>query len=286
MSNLVYVVTGGNRGIGKEICRQIAEKNRDCTILLTARDLSKAAEIVQQLGYNNIKAYQLDITSKASIDAFVATIKKEYGVIDVLINNAGIGAKGSELNEKIANDTMATNFFGVMQLNDALLPIIRNSSNGRIVNVSSSLGEFNYKYTFEKKDQSIILTKEESAQYSIELKNKLQSPTLTKEELVQLVHEFIQGIKEDNLRSKGWPANAYGVSKMALNMLTRITGRDEKNITVNCVCPGWVKTDLGGPFAERPVEKGAETPVWLAIAPLSEIKVTGTFFKDLQPANW
>jgi len=228
MNNLVYVVTGGNRGIGKEICRQIAEKNRDCTILLTARDLSKATEIVQQLGYNNIKAYQLDITSKASIDAFVATIKKEYGVIDVLINNAGIGAKGSELNEKIANNTMATNFFGVVQLNDALLPIIRNSSNGRIVNVSSSLGEFNYKYTFEKKDQSIILTKEESAQYSIELKNKLQSPTLTKEELVQLVHEFIQGIKEDNLRSKGWPANAYGVSKMALNMLTRITGRDEK----------------------------------------------------------
>jgi len=78
MSNLIYVVTGGNRGIGKEICRQLAQKKkRDCTILLTARDLSKATEIVTELGLNNIKAHQLDISSKASIDAFVAVIKKK-----------------------------------------------------------------------------------------------------------------------------------------------------------------------------------------------------------------
>jgi len=267
MSNLIYVVTGGNRGIGKEICRQLAQKKRDCTILLTARELSKATEIVTELGLNNIKAHQLDITSKASIDAFVAIIKKEYGGVDVLINNAAYASKGPELNEKIANDTIGPNFFGVMQLNEVFLPIIQSRPDGRIVNVSSGAGELTNKY-------------------SMELKNKLLSPTLTKQELTQLVQEFIQGVKEDNFRNKGWPSTSYGVSKMATNMLTRITARDEKNVTVNCVCPGWVRTDMGGPNATRSVEQGAETPVWLATAPLSEIKVNGTFFRDMQPINW
>jgi len=268
MSNhLIYAVTGGNRGIGKEICRQLAEKKRDCTVLLTARDLSKATETVQQLGYNNIKAHQLDLSSKTSIDAFVDTIKKEYGGIDVLINNAAYAWKGPELNEKIANDTIGPNFFGVMQLNDVLLPIIQSRPDGRIVNVSSGAGELTNKY-------------------SMELKNKLLSPVLTKQEITQFVQEFIQGVKEDNFRDKGWPATAYGVSKMATNMLTRITARDEKNVTINCVCPGWVRTDMGGPNATRSVEKGAETPVWLATAPLSEIKVNGTFFRDMKPINW
>jgi len=174
MSNLIYAVTGGNRGIGKEICRQLAEKKRDCTVLLTARDLSKATATVQQLGYNNIKAHELDLSSKTSIDAFVATIKKEYGGIDVLINNAAYAWKGPELNEKIANDTIGPNFFGLMQLNEVILPIIQSRPDGRIVNVSSGAGEFSNKY-------------------SMELKNKLQSPTLTKQELTQLVQEFYSG---------------------------------------------------------------------------------------------
>jgi NAD(P)-dependent dehydrogenase (short-subunit alcohol dehydrogenase family) len=267
MSNLVYIVTGGNRGIGREICKQLAEIRRDSTILLTSRELPKAVEAVNQLGYNNIKAHQLDLNSKDSIDNFVSLIKKEYGVVDVLINNAGYATKGSEVNEKIASDTIGCNFFGLMQLSEALLPMIQSRPDGRIVNVSSSVGEL-------------------ANRYSNELKQNLLLPTLTQAELTNLIQQFIQNVKEGTHTKNGWPNNTYGMSKAAVNSLTRITARDTKNATINCVCPGWVKTDMGGPNATRSVETGAETPIWLAIAPISEIKYNGRFFRDKQLINW
>lgn len=82
----------------------------------------------------------------------------------------------------------------------------------------------------------------------------------------------------------GFPA--YRMSKTALNALTRITAAELAgvNIKVNAVCPGWVRTDMGGAEAERPVETGAETPVWLAMLP--ENGPTGGFFRDQRPIPW
>ncbi len=82
----------------------------------------------------------------------------------------------------------------------------------------------------------------------------------------------------------GFPA--YRMSKTALNALTRITAAElaSTNIKVNAVCPGWVRTDMGGAEAERPVEVGAETPVWLATLP--ENGPTGGFFRDQRPIPW
>jgi NAD(P)-dependent dehydrogenase (short-subunit alcohol dehydrogenase family) len=82
----------------------------------------------------------------------------------------------------------------------------------------------------------------------------------------------------------GFPA--YRLSKTALNALTRITASElaSTNIKVNAVCPGWVRTDMGGAEAERPVEVGAETPVWLATLP--ENGPTGGFFRDLRQIPW
>jgi len=81
----------------------------------------------------------------------------------------------------------------------------------------------------------------------------------------------------------GWPA--YRISKAALNALTRIFAEELKDtgIRVNSVCPGWVKTDMGGPNAERTPEKGAETIVWLATEPSVP---TGDFFRDKKPIAW
>ena len=82
----------------------------------------------------------------------------------------------------------------------------------------------------------------------------------------------------------GFPA--YRMSKAALNALTRIAAVElaEAKIKVNAVCPGWVRTDMGGPNAERPVEKGAETPVWLATLP--DDGPTGGFFRDKKRIPW
>jgi NAD(P)-dependent dehydrogenase (short-subunit alcohol dehydrogenase family) len=82
----------------------------------------------------------------------------------------------------------------------------------------------------------------------------------------------------------GFPA--YRMSKAALNALTRITAAElaQTGIKVNAVCPGWVRTDMGGPQATRSIEHGAETPVWLATLP--EDGPTGGFFRDKKPIAW
>ena len=82
----------------------------------------------------------------------------------------------------------------------------------------------------------------------------------------------------------GFPA--YRMSKAALNAFTRISANElaPSGIKVNAVCPGWVRTDMGGPNADRPVEKGAETPVWLALLP--DNGPSGGFFRDKQPIPW
>jgi NAD(P)-dependent dehydrogenase (short-subunit alcohol dehydrogenase family) len=82
----------------------------------------------------------------------------------------------------------------------------------------------------------------------------------------------------------GFPA--YRMSKSALNALTRVTAAElgPEPIKVNSMCPGWVKTEMGGPNATRPVEKGAETAVWLAMLP--DDGPTGGFFRDMKPIPW
>lgn len=81
---------------------------------------------------------------------------------------------------------------------------------------------------------------------------------------------------------QGYPA--YRISKTALNAVTKIFSKEHKNILVNSVCPGWVRTDMGGPNAPRDVVKGAQTPVWLAT--LKDNGPTGKFFRDLEEIPW
>ncbi|HEX9200155.1 MAG TPA: SDR family oxidoreductase [Acidobacteriaceae bacterium] len=141
----VALITGANKGIGLETARQLGKLG--VTILVGARDLAKgeeAAEVLRGVGVD-ARAIKLDVVNEADRDAAAKSIEKEFGRLDILINNAGVlldartGNETSTTSAKILRETFETNFFAVVALTQALLPLIRKSEAGRIVNLSSIL---------------------------------------------------------------------------------------------------------------------------------------------------
>lgn len=228
------VVTGANRGIGFEICRQLA--GRGVRVVLTSRNAAKGRAAASKLAAERLEIdyHRLDVSSARQVAALTAFLESCYGRCDVLVNNAGVlpDPKGSRV---LSSDTatyraaLETNFFGPLRLIQALVPLMRRHGYGRIVNLSSGLGQ---------------------------------------------------------LSEMGAGTPAYRVSKAALNVLTRTLAAElaGENILVNSMCPGWVKTDMGGPSATRTVEKGADTAAWLAT--LADNGPTGGFFRDRKPIPW
>jgi NAD(P)-dependent dehydrogenase (short-subunit alcohol dehydrogenase family) len=141
----IALVTGANKGIGFEIARQLGVQ--DITVLVGARDLARGEEAIQKLRAEEIEALvvQLDVTDQASIDAAAAFIDQTYGRLDILVNNAGISTREwntlpSQLSLLDLQKTFATNVFGTFAVTKAMLPLLRRSQAGRIVNLSSEMG--------------------------------------------------------------------------------------------------------------------------------------------------
>ncbi len=239
-SKRVAVVTGANRGLGLETCRQLAKQG--LRVVLTSRDEGKgwaSAKALQGEGLD-VAYHPLDVTDLGSAERLARDLRKGQGRTDVLVNNAGVfldrGDPGWERAESVATarietlrQTMETNVYGALRVTREILPLMRERGYGRIVNVSSGMGQ----------------------------------------------------LSEMN---GGYPA--YRISKTALNALTRILSEELKgtDILVNSVCPGWVRTDMGGAEATRTPEQGADTIVWLAT--LAEGGPTGGFFRDRTPIPW
>jgi NAD(P)-dependent dehydrogenase (short-subunit alcohol dehydrogenase family) len=264
------LVTGGNRGIGLEICRQLDALGHK--VILGSRDYEKGVLAARSLSKGVIVA-QLDVTHDENIQNVFKLIKDEFGKLDVLINNAGIGANPSRNRNSVSSrvknfmeenfdgawktvktfkpilqkagivaqsqgaenislesvkQVMETNFYGPWRMMQVFIPLLLNSKEGRIINMSSGMGELN----------------------------------------------SLTGI---------YPG--YSLSKSSLNALTIMFSNElkEKGIKVNAMCPGWVRTDMGGPNAPRDVSQGADTAVWLATE--KEIP-SGKFFRDRQVINW
>jgi NAD(P)-dependent dehydrogenase (short-subunit alcohol dehydrogenase family) len=140
----VVLVTGGNRGIGFEACRQLAQAGFE--VILTARDIgvSAAAALLLQREGLSVTAHPLDVTRPASIDTARDWVQRERGVLDVLVNNAGIYPEKSEdvvtADFRLVEETWQTNTLGPWRLTQALVPLLRLSDHPRVVNVSSGLG--------------------------------------------------------------------------------------------------------------------------------------------------
>lgn len=236
MSELLAVVTGGNRGIGFEISRQLAKQGMQ--VILTSRDADKGAAAVAALAAEglNVSSHVLDVASSESIAAFGRWLAETHGHVEVLINNAGIMIDNSRGERSVLDatpatlhETMVTNVYGPLQLIQQVLPLMRKTGYGRIVNVSSGMGQ---------------------------------------------------------LSDMGGGFAGYRLSKVSLNALTRMVNAElpDGNIKINTMCPGWVRTDMGGANAGRSPEQGADTAVWLAT--LSEHGPSGGFYRDRRPISW
>jgi NAD(P)-dependent dehydrogenase (short-subunit alcohol dehydrogenase family) len=146
-SSKVAFITGGNRGLGLETARQLGKQG--VTVVIGSRDLEKGAAVAAALKSDGIaaEAIRFDITKPADYQEAYDYFDKKYGKLDILINNAGVsrenffaGNQTSSTSPDVVRETFETNFFGTVELTQALLPLIKKSPAGRIVNLSSILG--------------------------------------------------------------------------------------------------------------------------------------------------
>jgi NAD(P)-dependent dehydrogenase (short-subunit alcohol dehydrogenase family) len=244
----VALVTGGNKGIGLEIAKSLAKN--DISVLVGARKLEDGETAAKSIG-ENAHAIQLDVTDQASIDAAASRIRKEFGRLDILMNNAGISRVpklGGTFEDAMAQNALTaapladirvvfeTNVFGVIAVTQAMLPLLLESPAGRIVLTGSSGG-------------SMTLNSD---------------PANT------------------HRRSYG----NYSVSKTAAQAVTLAfaIALESTNIKVNAANPGFTSTALNNFRGTGSVEQGARAPVRLAL--LGPDGPTGTFSDENGTVPW
>jgi len=230
-------VTGGNRGIGVEIVNGLS-KDKNNLVIFTCRKPEEGAAALEKFkkqGKNNVLYRPLDLDDDKSVDSLIASVLQEFKYIDWLVNNAGILIETGPASATNISDVVKqfhVNTLGPLRLIIGFLPAMKERNYGRIVNMSSGMGQ----------------------------------------------------LSEMNGGYVG-----YRVSKAGLNVLTR-SFADElkgKNILINSMCPGFVKTDMTGgekSKATKTPEQGADTAIWLAT--LGDDGPRNGFFRDRKPLAW
>jgi NAD(P)-dependent dehydrogenase (short-subunit alcohol dehydrogenase family) len=134
------LITGGNRGLGYEVAQRLIGAGQ--TVWIGARDASGGQEAADRLGAHFV---QLDVTDDASVEAAVATVQRQVGRLDVLINNAGILGEVAAPEDMTADqlrEVYETNVFGLVRVTRAFLPLLRNGTDPSVINVTSGMGSF------------------------------------------------------------------------------------------------------------------------------------------------
>ncbi|XP_022897062.1 (+)-neomenthol dehydrogenase-like [Olea europaea var. sylvestris] len=173
----------------------------------------------------------------------------------------------STQNYELAEECLKINYYGAKNMVEAFMPLLQLSDSARIVNVSSSSGKL--KFVSNEWAKGILS----------------DANSLTEEKVDMVLNELLTDMGASLLEDKGWPSilAAYTLSKAAMNAYTRILAKKYPNLSINSICPGYVKTDLNCNRGVLSVEEGAESPVWLALLP--DGAPSGFFFsrKDISP---
>lgn len=225
IANKIALVTGGNKGIGLEVSRNLACEG--CTVLLGARNSERgqhAVRLLQQAGFDNVHFIEIDVTRQDTIQAAAQQIESRHGRLDILMNNAGVNLAGDGLpgiaNPAIVQKIVDTNFLGALRVAQTMLPLLRKSPAGRIVNVSSGLG-------------------------SLTLSSDPTSPSYN-----------------TKFKYIGYSASKAALNMLTVHLAYEL--RDTK-IKVNSANPGFTKTDLNDNTGTQPVEVGAIAAIHLAL---------------------
>ncbi|CAK1550012.1 unnamed protein product [Leptosia nina] len=272
METKVAVVTGANRGLGFEIVKGLCQKFNGA-VYLTSRDEErgqKAVRDLEELGLHPL-FHILDVTSDESVEKFASFIKSHHGGIDVLVNNAGILDFDKPISSyEDAKKLLDTNFYSLLKISEHLYPLLTNSA--RVINISSDWGLLS---NIRKQIWLDTLIKD----------------NLTLDEILQFVNDFLQAAKNGRNAFGAFAGNYgdYKVSKVALSALTFVHQKEfvrlGKDISVNCVHPGFVKTDMTKGMGNFTPERGARAPLYLALEAPQTLK--GTFiWHDCHKVNW
>ena len=192
--NRLAIVTGSNKGIGKEISRKLLRNG--CDVIVACRDVGRgtaAAEELNREGGGKAIFLPLDVSNSASIQSLKQTVERDFGKIDILVNNAATAFKGSDPTpfQRQARPTIMINFFGLLEVTRSLLPLLKLSEDPHIVNVASQAGHL-----------SILPSQQRKAMFT--------SPTLTIPQLEGLMHEFVNDVEAGQHSQRGWPNTCYG----------------------------------------------------------------------------
>jgi NAD(P)-dependent dehydrogenase (short-subunit alcohol dehydrogenase family) len=187
-SKKIALITGANKGIGLETARQLGKQG--ITVLAGARDEAKGKQAAEELCKAGLDAHGIviDVNNADSIQKAAARIEREYGRLDILVNNAGVmiddpKKKPSEQSLEVWRKTFETNLFGLIATTQALLPLLRKSAGGRIVNLSSILGSIHFHATpgspvYDFKLPAYNVSKSAVNAYTVQLAYELKDTTI------------------------------------------------------------------------------------------------------------
>lgn len=241
------LVTGANKGIGLAIVEAILARADDTFVHLGSRDAGRGREAVASIVARNaafvgrVEAFELDVTTDASVIAAGARLAETHEKLFGLVNNAALGAAGGTLAR-----ILETNFFGARRVTEVFLPFV-DPNGGRVVMVSSASGPM------------FVAGCEPARQ------RELVDDQITGERLQAIADEYLAAGK---LEASG----AYGLSKALLNGYTMLLAREHPRLRINACTPGFIATDLTKPFlsgGQTPEQAGMKTPADGAKTPLS-----------------